>query len=157
MRQARACTTLPGLLTSEVSHTMNSPASRIAPFLMFTGQAEEAMNFYVSTFPRSELLEVKRYGKGGTGPEGTVEVARFMLNGQTFMCIDSPIQHAFTFTPALSLYVTCESEAEIDRIYARLLEGGSALMPLAEYPFSKKFGWVADRYGVSWQLTLAAA
>jgi predicted 3-demethylubiquinone-9 3-methyltransferase (glyoxalase superfamily) len=135
---------------------MNSPAPHIAPFLMFTGKAEEAMNFYVATFPRSEVLDIKRYGKGAAGPEGTIEVARFSLNGQTFMCIDSPIPHGFTFTPAISLYVTCESEAEVDRIYARLADGGSALMPLGAYPFSKRFGWVADRYGVTWQLTLSA-
>jgi predicted 3-demethylubiquinone-9 3-methyltransferase (glyoxalase superfamily) len=70
------------------------------------------------------------------------------------MCIDSNVQHGFTFTPALSLYVTCASEDEIDQLFGRLSEGGQVLMPLSAYPFSPKFAWVADRYGVSWQLTL---
>ncbi|MNP81219.1 3-demethylubiquinone-9 3-methyltransferase [compost metagenome] len=70
------------------------------------------------------------------------------------MCIDSYVKHGFTFTPAVSLYVNCESEAEIDRVYAALSQGGQVLMPLGEYPFSSKFGWVADQFGVSWQLNL---
>jgi predicted 3-demethylubiquinone-9 3-methyltransferase (glyoxalase superfamily) len=70
------------------------------------------------------------------------------------MCIDSYVRHAFTFTPAISLFVTCQSEAEIDQLFARLSEGGQILMPLDAYPFSEKFAWITDRYGVSWQLTL---
>ena len=87
--------------------------------------------------------------------EGTVQHAVFSLNGHEFMCIDSPIQHDFTFTPAISLYVTCDTESEIDRIFEQLSKDGGILMPLAEYPFSKKFGWVADQFGVTWQLSLA--
>ncbi|MNG41952.1 3-demethylubiquinone-9 3-methyltransferase [compost metagenome] len=67
------------------------------------------------------------------------------------------MKHAFTFTPSMSLYVTCETEAEIDRLFGSLSEGGSVMMPLAAYPFSEKFGWLSDRFGVSWQLTLAKA
>jgi predicted 3-demethylubiquinone-9 3-methyltransferase (glyoxalase superfamily) len=68
--------------------------------------------------------------------------------------IDSSVRHDFTFTPAISLYVTCHSEEEVDRLCERLAEGGQVLMPLNAYPFSEKFAWVSDRYGVSWQLTL---
>lgn len=69
------------------------------------------------------------------------------------MCMDSPIKHEFTFTPAISLFVTCETESEIDELFEKLSQGGGVLMPLDSYPFSKKFAWVADRYGVSWQLS----
>lgn len=127
----------------------------ITPFLMFSGRAEEAMDFYMSLFEASRVLSVLRYGPDGPGPEGSVLHATFSLNGQQIMCIDSAIVHDFTFTPAISLYVTCRSKAEVDRLYERLSEGGQVLMPLDEYPFSERFGWVADRFGVSWQLALA--
>lgn len=71
------------------------------------------------------------------------------------MCIDSPVEHDFTFTPAISLYVTCESEDEIEHLFEKLSRGGEVFMPLAPYPFSDGFGWTRDRYGVSWQLNLA--
>jgi predicted 3-demethylubiquinone-9 3-methyltransferase (glyoxalase superfamily) len=79
----------------------------------------------------------------------------FALNGQEFMCIDSFVKHGFSFTPAMSLFVSLGAESDVDKLYAALSEGGQALMPLAAYPFSKKYGWVNDKYGVSWQLTLA--
>ncbi|MFN3428607.1 MAG: VOC family protein [Candidatus Sericytochromatia bacterium] len=129
----------------------------ITPFLMFEGRAEEAITFYMALFDNSEIVAIQRYGAEGPGPEGSVVHATFTLSGQTFMAIDSPAPHAFTFTPSISLYVTCETEAEIDRLFAALSEGGSVMMPLAAYPFSPKFGWAADRFGVSWQLTLAQA
>jgi predicted 3-demethylubiquinone-9 3-methyltransferase (glyoxalase superfamily) len=125
------------------------------PFLMFEGNAEEAMNFYVSLFPDAEILELMRYGAGGPGAEGSVAKAKFAVGGLTVRCFDSPIEHAFSFTPSFSLFVECESESEIDRIYAALLEKGAALMPLGSYGFSRKFGWVNDRFGVSWQINLA--
>jgi predicted 3-demethylubiquinone-9 3-methyltransferase (glyoxalase superfamily) len=127
-------------------------ASEVAPFLMFEGAAEEAMRFYVSLFAGSEVLHVERYGPGEHGPEGSVKRADFTLAGRRVVCIDSPVKHGFTFTPSLSLYVECESEAELDAAFARLAEGGTALMPLGDYGFSKKFGWLNDRFGVSWQL-----
>ncbi|MNL53535.1 hypothetical protein D3C87_1767930 [compost metagenome] len=130
---------------------------KITPFLMFEGRAEEAIHFYLSLFENAEIVAIQRYGAEGPGPEGTVVHATFTLAGQTFMAIDSFVQHAFTFTPSMSLYVTCETEAEIDRLFAALSGGGSVMMPLAAYPFSEKFGWLADRFGVSWQLTLAKA
>jgi predicted 3-demethylubiquinone-9 3-methyltransferase (glyoxalase superfamily) len=121
---------------------------------MFEGKAEEAINFYVSLFPGSALLEIARYGPGGPGAEGSVMRATFAVAGQQIMCIDSPIKHAFTFTPAISLFVTCDSEEEFRRLAAALSKGGSELMPPGDYGFSRLFAWVSDRYGVSWQLNL---
>lgn len=127
---------------------------KITPFLMYEGRAEEAMEFHVSLFDDSEIVDVRRYGPGEDGPEGTVEQATFTLAGESFMAIDSPQEHEFGFTPSISFFVQCDSEAEIDGLYEELAENGEALMPLDSYPFSEKFGWVEDEYGVSWQLNL---
>lgn len=127
---------------------------KINTFLMFEGKAEEAMNFYISLFEDSKIISIKHYGANQAGAEGSVMQATFSLHGQTFMCIDSNVSHGFTFTPAISLYVNCVSEEEIDRVFGKLSEEGQVLMPLGEYPFSQKFGWAADRFGVSWQLSL---
>lgn len=128
---------------------------KITTFLMFRGQAEEAMALYASLFAGSAIEAISRYGANEDGPEGTVRHATFSLAGQRFMCIDSPIEHGFSFTPSTSLYVSCESEDEVDRLYAALADGGAVLMPLDAYPFSRRYAWVSDRYGVSWQLALA--
>ncbi|WP_269855978.1 VOC family protein [Streptomyces sp. RPT161] len=127
---------------------------KITTFLMFEGRAEEAMTYYTSLFDDAEIIDITRYGANEPGEEGTVQRATFSLAGQRFMCIDSYVKHDFSFTPAVSLYVQCETEAEIDRLYAALAEQGSELMPLGSYGFSAKFGWVNDRFGVSWQLDL---
>ena len=126
---------------------------QITTFLMFTGEAENAMNLYTSLFPDSEILSISRYGEGEDGPAGTVRHAVFSLNGQNFMCIDSPPMHDFSFTPSMSLYVTCATEGEVDALYAALSEGGQVLMPLDAYPFARRYAWVNDRFGVSWQLS----
>lgn len=127
---------------------------KITTFLMFSGNAEEAMNFYTSIFNNSKILTISRYEDDTVGKQGTVVHAKFSLNGQEFMCIDSNIEHGFTFTPSMSLYVTCDTEEEVDEIFEKLSEGGKILMPLDAYPFSKKFAWVEDKFGVSWQLSL---
>ncbi len=129
-------------------------ATTISPFLMFQGRAEEAMQFYIGLFPDGKVQSIKRYGKEGPGPEGTVLLATFEVAGQRVMCIDSPSPQEFTFTPSFSFFVDCDSESQIDELYAALSEEGSALMPLGEYGFSRKFGWIQDRFGVSWQLNL---
>jgi predicted 3-demethylubiquinone-9 3-methyltransferase (glyoxalase superfamily) len=121
---------------------------------MFEGKAEEAMSFYVSLLPGSRINEVVRYGPGQPGTEGSIMKASFTVAGQTVLCTDSFVQHPFTFTPAMSFFVTCTSEEEVRRLAAELAEGGSELMPLGNYGFSRQFAWVADRYGVSWQLNL---
>ncbi len=129
-------------------------ARKITTHLMFEGVALEAMNFYVSLFPGSEIKYIDRYGAGEAGAEGTVKTARFTLAGQEFICIDSPIKHAFTFTPSVSVFVDCESEAELQEAFAKLSAGGMVLMPVGDYGFSTKFGWTTDRFGLSWQLNL---
>ncbi len=112
------------------------------------------MNFYVSIFDKAEILSIERYGPNAVGEEGTVLRATFSLYGQVFMCIDSNMKHDFSFTPAMSLYVTCATEEEIKLLFEKLSQSGQVLMPLAAYPFSDKFGWLSDKYGVSWQLNL---
>lgn len=128
---------------------------KIHTFLMFEGQAEEAMNFYIALFPNSKIESITRYGEGEAGIPGSVQHATFSLDGHKYMCIDSPAKHPFTFTPSISLYVNCSSVREIEYLFAKLSEGGKVLMPLDTYPFSKKFVWVNDKFGVSWQMTLS--
>jgi predicted 3-demethylubiquinone-9 3-methyltransferase (glyoxalase superfamily) len=128
---------------------------KVTPFLMFQdGKAEEAMNFYTSLIEDSAITNIVRYGANESGDEGTVMQATFTLKGQEFMCIDSNVKHQFSFTPSFSLFVTCHTEEELDHLYQKLNEGGQALMPLGDYGFSKKFGWLNDRFGISWQLNL---
>ena len=128
--------------------------AKVNPFLMFEGKAEEAMKFYVSLFPASEVTDVVRYGPGQAGPEGSIMKAAFTVGGETILCTDSFVTHEFTFTPAISFFVNCESENEVERLANALSVDGSILMPLGDYGFSRKFAWVSDRYGVSWQLNL---
>ena len=128
---------------------------KITPFLMFQGgKAEEAMNYYTSLIEGSEITSISRYGANENGDEGTVMHATFSLKGQEFMCIDSNLKHEFSFTPSFSIYITCDSEKEINPLYEKLITDGQALMPLDDYGFSKKFGWINDQFGVSWQLNL---
>jgi|SRR5215471_12812739 len=127
---------------------------QVRPFLMFTGDAEAAMTLYVSLFSDGAVLDLDRYGAGESGPEGKVRHGRFRLGGQEVLCIDSPPVHDFTFTPSTSLFVECGSEAEFDKLFAKLSEGGGVLMPPDGYGFSRRFAWLNDRYGVSWQLIL---
>jgi predicted 3-demethylubiquinone-9 3-methyltransferase (glyoxalase superfamily) len=126
----------------------------VHPFLMFTGQAEQAMSFYTSLLPNSRIVDIKRYTAGGASGVGTVMKATFVIGEQTVICTDSPIKHNFTFTPSFSLFVSCESEEQIQRLSEALGAGGKVLMPLGHYGFSRKFTWLSDRYGVSWQLNL---
>ncbi|HHY73440.1 MAG TPA: VOC family protein [Bacillus bacterium] len=128
--------------------------SKVTPFLMFQGNAEKAINYYTSLIEDSAIISIIRYGPNESGAEGTVMQAVFSIKGQEFMCIDSNVKHEFTFTPSFSIFVTCDTEEEIDRLYEKLIEGGQALMPLGDYQFSKKFGWIVDQFGVSWQFNL---
>jgi predicted 3-demethylubiquinone-9 3-methyltransferase (glyoxalase superfamily) len=129
-------------------------ARSLTPFLMFEGTAEAAMNFYVGLFSNSEVRSVERWGPGGPGAEGSFQRAEFTVAGQRLVCLDSPVKHGFTFTPAMSLFVECESEAELDAAFGQLSAGGAVLMPPGSYGFSSKFAWLNDRFGVSWQLNL---
>ena len=127
------------------------------PFLMFqNGSAQAALDLYFATFPDSRMMQVERYAQGEPGPAGTIKVAVFTLCGREFMCSDSPVRHDFSFTPSSSIFVDVESMAELERLFGILSEDGQVLMPLDNYGFSRRFGWVNDRFGVSWQLNLPA-
>lgn len=129
---------------------------KVTPFLMFqNADAEEAMNYYTSLIEDSEIKSIIRYGANESGDEGTVMHAIFSLKGQEFMCIDSNVKHAFSFTPSFSIFITCDTEEELDTLFEKLSVDGQILMPLGDYGFSKKFGWLNDRFGVSWQVNLS--
>jgi predicted 3-demethylubiquinone-9 3-methyltransferase (glyoxalase superfamily) len=113
---------------------------KITPFLWFDGQAEEAMNFYISIFKNSKVVNVSRYGEGGPGPKGTVMSATFQLEGQLFHALNGGPQ--FSFTPAISLFVNCETQEEVDELWKKLSAGGS----------EDRCGWLKDKYGLSWQI-----
>ena len=129
-------------------------AKEINPFLMFPSGAEAAMNFYLSLFPGARIESLAHYGAEGPGVAGSVKQATLLLLGRRFEFFDSPVRHAFTFTPAISFAVACDDVAEIDRLFAKLSDGGQVLMELDAYPFARRFGWLNDKFGVSWQLRL---
>ena len=113
---------------------------KITPFLWFDGKAEEAMNFYVSIFKNSKTGRISRYGEAGPGPKGTVMSATFQLDGQEFFALNGGPQ--YTFTPALSLFVNCETQEEVDELWEKLSAGGE----------KGRCGWLKDKYGLSWQI-----
>jgi predicted 3-demethylubiquinone-9 3-methyltransferase (glyoxalase superfamily) len=116
--------------------------------------AEKAMNFYVELFDNSRIINVQRWGKDAPVEEGRIMQATFELDGNLFMCSDSPPVHDWDFTPAVSIYIECENESELERLFSKLSDNGRVTMPLDNYGFSRKFGWVIDQFGVSWQLNL---
>lgn len=131
-------------------------SQKIITFLTFQkGNAEQAMNLYVEVFENSEIVSINRWGKDAPGKEGTIMQATFSLSGRLFMCSDSPPIHDWDFTPAVSNYVECEDENELDRLFAKLSENGQVMMPPGNYGFSRKFAWTADQFGISWQLNLS--
>ena len=113
---------------------------KITPFLWFDGKAEEAMNLYVSVFKNSKVVSVTRYGEAGPGPKGTVMSATFQLEGQQFYALNGGPQ--YKFTPAISLFVSCETQQEVDELWNRLSAGGH----------KDRCGWLQDKYGLSWQI-----
>ena len=113
---------------------------KIVPFLWFDGDAEEAMNFYVSVFKNSKVGRVSRYGDAGPGPKGSVMSCTFQLEGQDFYALNGGPQ--FKFTPAISLFVNCETQQEVDELWEKLSRGGS----------KDQCGWLKDKFGVSWQV-----
>ncbi|MGO4410878.1 MULTISPECIES: VOC family protein [unclassified Brevundimonas] len=126
-----------------------------APFLMFqNGQCRAALDFYVATLPETRILSAQPYPEGRPGGDGLIMMARASIDGLEIMANDSPIPHDFGFTPSLSLFRVCRDAAELDRLAATLSEGGAVLMPPGAYGFSRRFAWVSDRFGVSWQLNL---
>jgi predicted 3-demethylubiquinone-9 3-methyltransferase (glyoxalase superfamily) len=127
---------------------------RVATHLMFAGDGSAALELYGATFPQFSIVRIERYGPGESGAEGSVKRADAALGGHALIIIDSPVKHAFTFTPAISLFVDCATAAELDAAFAALSNGGQIFMPLDNYGFSRRFGWCSDRFGVSWQLNL---
>jgi predicted 3-demethylubiquinone-9 3-methyltransferase (glyoxalase superfamily) len=113
---------------------------KITPFLWFNGSAEEAAQFYVSVFENSGIRRVTRYGEAGPGPKGSAMTVQFAIDGQEFVALNGGPQ--FTFTPAISFLVHCQTQEEVDRIWNALSAGGS----------EQQCGWLQDRYGLSWQV-----
>jgi predicted 3-demethylubiquinone-9 3-methyltransferase (glyoxalase superfamily) len=113
---------------------------KITPFLWFDDKAEEAMKFYTSIFKNSKIGRITRYGQGGPGPKGTVMSCTFQLEGQEFMALNGGPQ--FTFSPAISFFVNCETQEEVDELWEKLSEGGE----------KERCGWLKDKYGLSWQI-----
>jgi predicted 3-demethylubiquinone-9 3-methyltransferase (glyoxalase superfamily) len=118
--------------------------NKITPFLWFDDKAEEAMNLYVSVFKNSKVLDISRYGKDAPFPEGTAFVVTFQLDGQQVMAMNAGPQ--FKFTEAISMYVNCETQAEVDILWEKLSEGGE----------QGQCGWLKDKYGLSWQIVPTA-
>lgn len=114
---------------------------RITTYLWFDNNAEEAMNFYVSIFKNSKVLDVARYGDAGPGPKGTVMCGTFQLEGQEFMALNGGPH--FKFTEAISLFVHCETQEEVDDLWKKLTAGGGA---------PSQCGWLKDKFGLSWQI-----
>ena len=113
---------------------------KVTPFLWFNGNAEEAMHFYTSIFKNAKITSLNRYGKGGPAPEGTVIYGTFEIEGQQFMALNGGPE--FSFTPAISLYVNCNTQEEVDELWDKLSEGGS----------DARCGWLKDKFGLSWQI-----
>jgi predicted 3-demethylubiquinone-9 3-methyltransferase (glyoxalase superfamily) len=113
---------------------------KITPFLWFDNNAEEAMNFYVSIFKNSKVLNVSRYGEAGPGPAGSVMTAEFQLDGQEFVALNGGPR--FKFTEAISFVVNCETQEEVDRFWEKLSEGGE----------KSRCGWLKDKFGLWWQV-----
>ena len=127
---------------------------RVSTFLMFSGNAAEALDRYSVLFRDMEIVSIERQPSEGEDGAELVKQAHWRLADQNFMAIDSTVDHGFSFTPAMSIFFNCDDEDEIDRLFEGLSDGGQVLMPLDSYPFSQRFGWVEDRFGVSWQLNL---
>jgi predicted 3-demethylubiquinone-9 3-methyltransferase (glyoxalase superfamily) len=121
---------------------------------MFVGEASAALDLYSAIFPDFRVEHIDRYGDREAGAAGSVRRADIVFGEHRIIAIDSPVKHAFTFTPSMSLFVDCDSAATLDSAFERLAEAGKVYMPIADYGFSRRFGWCSDRFGVSWQLNL---
>lgn len=128
---------------------------KATPFLMFQGEAKNALALYREVFPDYEELLLQEHPEGALA--GQVAMARIRVGGLEIMLNDSPPVHAFTFTPSTSTFIDCDDEAQLRALAEQLSEGGGVMMPVGNYGFSALFAWVADRFGVSWQLNLPAS
>ena len=128
--------------------------TRVSTHLMFQGNATEALDTYSTVFSDFIVENVEKYGEDEQGKPDTIKQAYVSFAGHRLIVIDSPPVHEFEFTPSMSLFVDFESEDALETAFAQLSEGGKVMMPLDDYGFSKRFGWLSDRFGVSWQLNL---
>lgn len=126
---------------------------KATPFLMFQGDAKPALALYREAFPDYEELLLQEHAEGPQA--GQIAMARIRVGGLEIMLYDSPPVHAFSFTPSTSTFIECDDEAQLRALAERLGEGGKVMMPIDNYGFSTLFTWLADRFGVSWQLNLA--
>lgn len=126
----------------------------VSTHLMFEGNASEALSLYSSVFEDFKIIKIEKYGPDETMPEGDIKLVVAGMGDQRFQFYDSPVKHDFTFTPAISIFVDFASAEELEKAYHKLSEEGQVFMPLENYGFSRLFGWVQDRFGVSWQLNL---
>jgi predicted 3-demethylubiquinone-9 3-methyltransferase (glyoxalase superfamily) len=117
------------------------------------GKAQAAIDLYGSVFPGFRVMSLEKYGPGDATP-GLIKIAQIDFYGHLLTIIDSPVPHKFDFTPSMSLLVDFDQTADSDRTFNRLAEGGDVKMPLSDYGFSQRFGWLTDVFGVSWQLNL---
>ncbi|WP_251516350.1 MULTISPECIES: VOC family protein [Staphylococcus] len=131
---------------------MNIP--KITTFLMFNGEAEEAINLYIDAFEDAEILNIVRYGEDDEEPTGTVQHAIFRLKDQIFMAIDNVNNVDIEMNPAMSLYVTVDSAMEMEQLFSKLKREGAILMPKTEMPPFREFAWIQDKFGVNFQLAL---
>lgn len=135
--------------------TNTKPASTdlVTPFLMFQGKkAQEAIDFYIDEIPDSRIEEVEHWGDANPQFSDGIMMATVTIGGQKVVVSDSPIDHAFNFTPSFSFLIECETVEELESLAEALQEDGEVLMPIGNYGFSEKFTFVVDRFGVSWQL-----
>lgn len=130
----------------------NNDKQKITPFLWFDDRAEEAMELYTSIFPNSKINFLNRWPKGSDYPEGTVQTGSFTLDGCTFFAFDAGPM--FTFNTSISFFAVMETQEGVDALWEELGKDGEVLMPLDNYPWSPRYGWVSDRFGLSWQLML---
>jgi predicted 3-demethylubiquinone-9 3-methyltransferase (glyoxalase superfamily) len=131
---------MPPLIPQPRKANKENSMPKITPFLWFDDKAEEAMNFYVSIFKNSKVGTITRYGEAGPGLKGTVMSATFQLDGQDFFALNGGPM--FKFTEAISLFVNCETQQEVDELWEKLSAGGE----------TQRCGWLRDKYGLSWQI-----
>ncbi|CAI1622524.1 VOC family protein [Serratia plymuthica] len=129
--------------------------SQVATFILFQGNAQQAIDLYSGLFSSFKVQQLLHYDETPDG-QRRIKQASIDFDRQHLVFSDSPVSHDFSFTPAVSLHVNLATEAELERVFARLAEGGEVLMPLDDYGFSARFGWLNDRFGLSWQLNVPA-
>jgi|TARA_B100001750_G_scaffold213743_1_gene196452 predicted 3-demethylubiquinone-9 3-methyltransferase (glyoxalase superfamily) len=128
--------------------------TKVKTHMMFQGDAKKAVDLYSSAFKDFEVGDVESYGEGEQVVEGLFKLANVSFAGHELIIFDSPPVHDFSFSPSMSIFVDFDTQDELEAAFAKLSEDGEVMMPLDNYGFGRRFGWITDRYGVSWQLNL---